>query len=253
MEAIREIKTYGDDVLKKFSGPIYDLAYPIARLALYDFKGNRYMITKITCEDGEEYESFLLSYEDKGDLNIVSLINNKEFYQLETMGKIYVFKPGDVTIVDKEEDKVSELLAYNEDIEGVDFKSFLCKQVNNPKHKRVMSVYRVDEYPDPNMVLNYLDSRRPTFYEFTVGGKIICAKKQYLLNKDNYYNPCVQIDGEMKRINYKKAFDDEDLKIMVQKTGFESNVPRELIELYKDKNDQMNDIKSITKEYIKSI
>ena len=103
------------------------------------------------------------------------------------------------------------------------------------------------------MVVNYLDTRRPNYYEFTVGGRIIQAKKGYVLNDENGYHRCIRKNHRLSKVYVARSYSEDDMKSFMQKDGFNENVPSELIQLYKGNITSFNDIQNLTDEYIKSI
>ena len=252
MEYIKEISDYGEELGKKFMQPIFHIGYPMKKMTLYDVDGLKCMVTQVEekiNEDGQD--SYLVSYEEDGQVKVASTCYKKDFFQVETEERSYIMQPNCATYYDKINDLGGQLIYVN-DVEEAG-KVLACQQWNPLKLKKSFVEYIVDEYNDPTLVLDYLNNRRANYYEFTVGGRVINATKGYVLCDDNNYYQCSRKEHDIKRVIKRRPYSEDFMRTVMAKNGFNENVPEELISLFKGKINQFSDLQNITDEYIKSM
>ena len=254
MDDIVEIKDYGDDIMKKLGQPIFHVQYPKDKLSLYSFKGLLYMIAQVDKKKEDGRDSYIIAYEEEGKVKTLSSTYKNNYFKVETFDRSYILQPDVATMYDKVNDLGSQLIYVEPDFgDGVKGSIYACLQWNPNKLKKVFLEYDVIDHPNPSLVVNYLDTRRPNYYEFTVGGRIIQAKKGYVLNDENGYHRCIRKNHRLSKVYVSRSYSDDDMKSFMQKDGFNENVPSELIQLYKGNITSFNDIQNLTDEYIKSI
>ena len=247
MDSIELIDNVDENMISKYIKPIINIALPTNRVILFKYNGVIYMVGQVDTEEKNGYDSYLISYEDKGGMKAVSTFYDRGYFQYESENNSYIYRPGSATINDKRTGIGGQLVFYEND----ERKVYGYNQWNN--NKELLSKYIVSEYQDPSIVIDYLKSRRVNTYEFTINTRFITAVKGYSLYPENnrYYEYREKNNGKYKVVS-SKSYTEAYMKSMVEKEGFNSSIPDDIISLYKGNLDEVKNIQNITDVYIKS-
>lgn len=254
MENISTIEDFNEEMAAKYLKPICSIALPYDGVSFFKYKGVKYMVGQIDNEKDNGYDSYLISYDDKGEMKVACTFYDKDYFQLESDTMSYIYKPQCATIGDKITGKGGQLIYLeDEDNNGLPYKIFGYNQWNLANRKELLTKYLVTDYPNPEFVLNYMQNRRATGYTFTKLGGIIKATKSYVINEDNEYFQYKERRNDSAKVVATRSYTEDYMKSMVEKEGFNSSVPDDLIKLYKGELNEVIDMQNITNAHIRSM
>lgn len=241
------IKEESFENLNQYLRLIYQLADGTNPFAFVNVDGKDYMITN--AEDND----YAVVYKKGDNYKLVGthLVDDDNFAVCDEETSCVIYPSGDI-LRESQLNGFRESLVLYKSIESEPKVTLNFSQVDPINRRDVYMHYRLEGYENPLVTLNYMHNRVPIEVVIDKYPLILEHEKRYAYCDRRYYRYLRVNDDIIRALPFLKNYSYEALMDYIQSMGFNTTIPKELVDVYKNENSEIKVLKKVTEEYKKN-
>ena len=244
------VKEESFESISKYLNQIYSITDINNPLAFVTVNGKKYMITKVDDEEEPENSKYVICYDDGKEIKTVGSFYDADSFALNLGDFAYRRDNDGVSVIENQINGFKEQLSCDQTIETNPKTSFNYSQIDPLNRRSVYYHYIVNHFSNPDVVLPYLKDKWPDQITYIHG--LFNLKKSLVLN-DRYYFRYIRCNDDTIILNFLlRYYLASSVLDYYQSLGFNRGVSDEMVEFYKDKNENVKTLKKVTDEYRKN-
>ena len=248
MERFKLIKEESYESLHKYLEvlcSVTEIDYP---LAFVDLDDRRYFVMKVDKYDKPVNNGYLIMYEENGEIIPRGTFYDGESFMLNT-GDLAFKIVNDGVLLENEINLYKQQLLLMETDEA-EPKKYFCYHQLDPINGRDVTLNYLDQgHLNPTDILPYLSTKNPKCIDIAQRKLILEHTKRFVLEADRYYR-YLRLNREgIMLLSTLRNYDVNSMNQWIESLGFNTTVPREMIELYRGENQEVKTMKRVTDIY----
>ena len=241
------IKEESFESLNQYLRLIYQVSEGNYPFAFVNMDGTDYLTTKV------DEDKYAIAYKKEDNYKLIgSCVKEDDSVVVCDQDFAYVLYPNGDLLKENQLNLFKESLVLYQSIESEPKTTLNFSQIDPINKRDVYMHYRLEGYGDPTVALNYIGNRVPMEIVIDKYPFFIDFEKRYANCDGHFYRYLRVNDDIIRALPFLKNYSYESLMDYIQSMGFNTTIPKELVDVYKNENSEIKVLKKVTQEYKKN-